>query len=90
MGKHFDETGDGYPQLGGYVKKFFGKAPWQLRPEDAIASIEHDEWRFYVELDGEKVWLEVEEDPQGQKKLSLSGEVLAEEVFGSLPDKPTQ
>lgn len=77
-------------QLGGYVKRFFGRAPWQLRPEDAIASIEHDEWRFYVELDGEKVWLEVEEDPQGQKKLSLSGEVLAEEVFGSLPDKPTQ
>ena len=77
-------------QLGGYVKKLFGMAPWQLRSEDAIASIEHDEWRFYVELEGEKVWLEVEEDPRGRKRLKLSGEVLTEEVFGSLPDKPTQ
>lgn len=74
--------------LGGVVKRLFGKSNWKLKPEDAIASIEHDEWRFFVELDEEKVWLEVDETADGLKKLSLPGDADAGEIFSALPDKP--
>ena len=77
-------------QLGGTVKRLFGKANWQLDPKDVVACIEQDEWKFFVELEGEKAWLEVEEAEDGQKILSLTGDAEAEAVFASLPEQPDQ
>jgi len=80
----------GIDKLGGVVKRLFGQANWGLKPDDAIAMIEQDEWRFFVELEDDKVWLEVEETEDGLKRLSLAGDADPEAVFGSLPDSPDQ
>lgn len=80
----------GIEKLGGVTKRLFGKVNWGLRPNDAIAMIEQDEWRFFIEFEDEKVWLEVEETVDGQKRLALSGDTDLEAVFGSLPDTPNQ
>jgi len=77
-------------KLGGVMKRFFGTSSWRLRPDDAIAMIEQDEWRFFIEIDDEKVWLEIEETEDGNKKLGLSGDADPETVFAFLPDTPTQ
>lgn len=77
-------------KLGGVMKRFFGKSYWQLKPDDAISMIEQDEWRFYIEIDDEKVWLEIEETVDGRKHLGLSGDSVPEEIFESLPDNPNQ
>lgn len=77
-------------KLGGVMKRLFGKANWQLKADDAISMIEQDEWRFYIEIEDEKVWLEIEETVDGQKRLGLSSDSVPDAVFESLPDKPNQ
>jgi hypothetical protein len=37
--------------------------------------IEQDEWRFFVEEDGDTDWLEIRETPEGDKVLPLSGPI---------------
>ena len=80
----------GIEKLGGVIKRLFGKANWGLKPDDAIAMIEQDEWRFFIEFEDEKVWLEVEETEDGLKRLGLSCDTDPDAVFGSLPDTPDQ
>ncbi|WP_200798089.1 hypothetical protein [Roseivivax lentus] len=84
------DTGSDAQKIGGVVKRFFGNATWQLAPEEAIACIEQDEWSFFVELEGERYWLVVEETDGDKKKLSLAGDAEVEAVFASLPDVPDQ
>ncbi|EAQ04290.1 hypothetical protein OB2597_09109 [Pseudooceanicola batsensis HTCC2597] len=59
--------------IGGIRKSFFGKSQWRLSMEDAIALIEQDEWRFFVEIDEEKAWLDICEDADGGKTISADG-----------------
>jgi hypothetical protein len=59
--------------IGGVRKSFFGKSQWRLSTEEAIAMIEQDEWRFFVEIDDEKAWLDVLEEPDGSKTISAGG-----------------
>ena len=61
--------------IGGIRKSFFGKTQWRLSAEEAIAMIEQDEWRFFVEIDDEKEWLDVSKAPDGTKALSADGPV---------------
>lgn len=77
-------------KLGGVTKRLFGWSSWQLEPHDAIAMIEQDEWRFFIEIDGQKLWLEIDEADDGEKRLGLSGKVDPGTVFASLPDTPNQ
>lgn len=55
--------------IGGVRRSFFGRSEWQLSVDDAISMIEQDEWRFFVEVDDEREWLDVREDPNGTKIL---------------------
>ncbi len=68
-------TGDEIVAIGGLRKSLFGMSRWSLPAEDAIACIEHDEWRFYVEIDGKREWLDIRETDDGDKVLSAEGPV---------------
>lgn len=61
--------------IGGIRKSLFGKAQWQLSTDEAIALMEQDEWRFFVEIEDQKEWLDIDEDPDGTKTLSVDGPV---------------
>lgn len=61
--------------IGGIRKRFFGESQWHLSTQDAITLIEQDEWRFFVEVDEEKEWLDVLEAPDGKKTISVDGPV---------------
>ena len=88
--KSSNSSDAGIEKIGGVTKRLFGRVNWGLKPDDAIAMIEQDEWRFFVEVEDEKVWLEVEETVDGQKRLALSGDTNLDAVFESLPDTPHQ
>ncbi|MZR11444.1 hypothetical protein GQE99_00160 [Maritimibacter sp. DP07] len=61
--------------IGGERRTLFGRSKWQLSVADAITMIEQDEWRFFVEEDGDTDWLEIRETPEGDKVLPLSGPI---------------
>ncbi|MGR3802810.1 hypothetical protein [Marinibacterium profundimaris] len=61
--------------IGGVRKWFLGKSQWQLTTSEAVALMELDEWRFFVEIDDEKAWIDVCEDADGAKTISPDGPV---------------
>lgn len=61
--------------IGGVRKSFFGTSHWQLSADEAIAAIQHDEWSFIVEIDDTRQWLDIVEEPNGQKSLSTDGPI---------------
>ena len=61
--------------IGGRRKSFFGRSEWALSAEEAIALIEQDEWRFFVDDEDQQVWLEVDEDDSGSKALRATGPI---------------
>ena len=67
------ENGAAIVAIGGVRKSLFGKSKWSLSAEEAIALMERDEWRFFVEVDEEKEWLDVCEDADGTKTISADG-----------------
>lgn len=69
------ENGAEILEIGGTRSSFFGTSKWRLSVEDAIALIEQDEWRFFVEIDDEKEWLDVCEETDGTKTISADGPV---------------
>lgn len=73
----FDSRGENVLLIGGRRRSFFGSSDWQLSAEEAVALIEQDEWHFFVEIDDEREWLEVSEEPDGSKTLAAEGPILA-------------
>ena len=69
------ENGAEIVAIGGVRKSFFGKTEWRLSAEEAIAMIEQDEWRFFIEIGDEKEWLDISEAPDGTKAISTKGPV---------------
>ncbi|MGR3322760.1 MAG: hypothetical protein ACU0DK_12600 [Pseudooceanicola sp.] len=61
--------------IGGVRKSLFGRSEWKLSADDVIASIEQDEWRFFVEIDDEREWLELREEPDGTKSIDVDGPI---------------
>ncbi|MGY9048319.1 hypothetical protein P775_24495 [Puniceibacterium antarcticum] len=70
-----DPSGAEILKLGGTRRSFFSKSSWELSAREAIALVEQDEWRFYVEVDEKKGWLEVLEQPDGTRKFSNQGPI---------------
>lgn len=64
-----DTSGTEIVALGGRRRTLFGSIPWQLKAADAIAMIEQDEWRFFVDGDEGTCWLEVHRASDGDKSL---------------------
>ena len=50
--------------VGGYVTK-----AWKINTWDCIAKIESGEWQFYVEVDGDRAWVEVAVSQHGNKYI---------------------
>ena len=67
------ENGAAIVAIGGVRKSLFGKSKWSLSADEDIALMERDEWRFFVEVDEEKEWLDVCEDADGTKTISADG-----------------
>ncbi|MDU8913401.1 hypothetical protein [Aestuariicoccus sp. MJ-SS9] len=63
--------------IGGVRKSFFGTSQWQLSAEEAVAAMEHDEWRFFVEVDNTRHWVEIDEEADRGKTLSVDGPIKA-------------
>ena len=70
-----DDDGATIVAIGGTRKSFFGTSQWHLSAEEAIALTEQDEWRFFVENEGEKAWIEIVEDADGAKTISADGAI---------------
>ncbi|MCE0504085.1 hypothetical protein LR948_01825 [Roseivivax sp. GX 12232] len=70
-----DKTGAEIVAIGGVRKSLFGKAEWRLSVEEAVTLIEQDEWRFFVEDRGDRLWLDLCEDEEGAKTISADGPV---------------
>lgn len=62
-------------KIGGTHKRLFGKSEWELSVDEAIALVERDEWRFFVDIDDQKSWLEVYDEPDGTKKFRVDGPI---------------
>lgn len=71
----FDACGENVLRIGGRRRSLFGSSEWQLSVEEAITLIEQGEWRFFVEIDDEKEWLELSEDEDGSKTLAAEGPI---------------
>ncbi len=69
------ENGKEIEIIGGVRRTLFGKSQWQLSKDDAITLMEQDEWRFFVEIDEKKEWIDIDEDPDGTKTISADGPV---------------
>lgn len=67
------KTGGEIVALGGVRRSLFGKSEWELTAEEAIVLMEQDEWRFFVEIDESKEWLDVCREPDGSKTISAEG-----------------
>lgn len=71
----FDADDSKVVAIGGVRKSFFGTSQWQLSAEEAVAAIDQDEWRFYVNVDDTRQWLDISEEPDGCKSLSTDGPI---------------
>ncbi|MDA3858120.1 MAG: hypothetical protein PF480_07770 [Roseovarius sp.] len=70
-----DPSGAEILKIGGTYRRLFGKSKWELSVKEAIALVERDEWRFFIDVDGQKSLLEVFEDPDGTKKFNSDGPI---------------
>ncbi|MBD3625503.1 MAG: hypothetical protein HUJ24_09020 [Rhodobacteraceae bacterium] len=61
--------------IDGIRKSLFGTSRWRLPASDAIACMELDEWRFFVEIDGKQEWLDGCQADDGDKVISADGAV---------------
>lgn len=71
------ENGAEIAAIGGIRRTLFGKAQWRLSVDDAIELMEMDEWRFFIETDEEKNWLDICENGDGSKTISADGPIKA-------------
>jgi len=70
-----DPSGAEILKIGGTYRKLFGKSEWELSIDEAIALVERDEWRFFVDVNDQKSWLEVYEEPDGTKAFHPDGPI---------------
>ena len=59
---------------------------WKLTLERAIAGIESGEWRFWVSVDGDSVWVEVAKSAHGNKYLKTENDGDEPNNLLSLPE----
>jgi hypothetical protein len=69
--------------VGGYVN-----SQWKLTLNDAIGKIERGEWRFYVSVHGDSVWVEVATSAAGNKYLKTVADSDEPNNLLSLPECP--
>jgi hypothetical protein len=69
--------------VGGYTDK-----AWKITQEDAIALIEKNEWKFYVSVKGDSVWVEVAISRFKNKYLKTEADGDEPNNLLSLPECP--
>jgi hypothetical protein len=69
--------------VGGYTDR-----RWRITQEEAITLIENGDWRFYVSVDGESVWVIVAESRFGNKYLKTEADRGEKNNLLSLPECP--
>lgn len=69
--------------VGGYVT-----GSWKLKQEEAIAMIEQGEWRFYVSVRSQPVWVAVATSRFGNKYLKTEADGEQPNNLLSLPECP--
>ena len=66
----------------------FGTTRWKLTLDDAIGKIERNEWRFYVSVNGDSVWVVVAVSAHGHKYLKTEPDGDMPNNLLSLPECP--
>ena len=69
--------------VGGYTDR-----QWKITQQDAIDLIERREWRFYVSVRGQSVWVEVAVSRFGNKYLKTESDGEQPNNLLSLPECP--
>ena len=69
--------------VGGYADK-----NWKITQQQAIAYIENGEWRFFVSVNGDSVWVIVAESRYGNKYLKTEADGEHPNNLLSLPECP--
>ena len=59
---------------------------WRITQDEAIVHIESGKWRFYVEVRGDRVWVEVARSRFGNKYLKTEADGDAPNNLLSLPE----
>lgn len=74
---------DRISHVGGY-----GTKPWKITLDDAIGKIERGEWKFFVSVDGDSVWVDVATSALGNKYLKTRPDGDMPNNLLSLPECP--
>jgi hypothetical protein len=61
---------------------------WKQTQEETIQEIEAGEWEFYVSVNGNTVWVEVEVSRFGNKYLKTEADTALKNNLLSLPECP--
>tara|TARA_R110000787_G_scaffold42533_1_gene104565 strand:+ start:255 stop:536 length:282 start_codon:yes stop_codon:yes gene_type:complete len=66
----------------------FAQNQWKLTLDDAIGKIERGEWKFYVSVGGDSVWVDVAVSASGNKYLKTRPDGDMPNNLLSLPECP--
>lgn len=78
-----DSAWERISHVGGY-----GRDRWKLTLDDAIGKIERGEWKFYVSVNGDSVWVVVATSRYGKKYLKTVPDGDQPNNLLSLPECP--
>jgi len=82
---------DGRFELGERITHVGGERDtgrWQISQQEAIQHIENHDFKFWVRIGGQSVWVIVAESPSGAKYLRTEADGSAANDLLSLPDCP--
>ena len=78
-----DNAWERITHVGGFTDK-----KWKITQEDAIRHIENGEWKFFVSVNGDSVWVVVATSRYGNKYIKTASDGDLPNNLLSLPECP--